>query len=426
MRVIIVGGGWSGLAAAAELSQHHCDISLFEAGAVLGGRARSVQWQNLTVDNGQHLMLGAYRQMLNLMQQIGLDANDVFSRQPLDLSVLDPAYPPFFISSRGRLTPQLNRLIHLWKSAGFASVTAIWRLQKQLSDMSLDTSMTVADLLRKSRQPQRLIRQLWEPLTLAMLNTPIDEAAAVVFANVLKASLFADHNATELLIPKQPLGDVLPNPLARYLMQRGAQINLNNRVQSLLINNNQISGIIDQAGNPHFADAVILALPPAALAKLLPDNPIYNSTPEYPICTVYLQYAATLKPAQSMIGFSGIMSQWLFDRSVQRPGLMAVVISGPGAHMQLSKTELIQTISQELAERMPGWPAIADDALVIREKRATFACTPDIQKSRPESQTAISNLWLAGDFVYHPFPATLETAIGNGRLCAQQILQIDN
>lgn len=426
MRVIIVGGGWSGLAAAAELSQHDCDISLFEAGAVLGGRARSVQWQDVTVDNGQHLMLGAYRQMLDLMQQIGLDADDVFSRQPLELSVSDPAYPPLFISSRGILTAQLNRLINLWKSAGFGCVTAIWRLQNQLSDINADSEMTVTDLLRKSRQPQRLIRQLWEPLTLAMLNTPIDEAAAYVFADVLQATLFAGQNATELLIPKQPLGDVLPNPLAGYLIQHGAHISFNNRVQSLLINDNQITGIIDQAGESHFADAVILALPPAALAKLLPDNPVFGTTPEYPICTVYLQYASTLKSAQPMTGFSGITSQWLFDRSAQKPGLMAVVISGPGAHMQLSKTALIETVSRELAERISGWPASADDAQVIREKRATFACTPASQKSRPESQTTIKNLWLAGDFVRHPFPATLETAICNGRRCAQQVLQIAN
>ena len=426
MRVIIVGGGWSGLAAAAELSQHHCDIRLFEASAVLGGRARSVQWQDVTVDNGQHLMLGAYRQMLDLMQQIGLDANDVFGRQPLDLSVLDPVYPPLLISSRGRLTPQLNRLIQLWKSAGFSSVTAIWRLQKQLSDINADGAMTVTDFLQKSRQPQRLIRQLWEPLTLAMLNTPIDEAAANVFADVLKASLFAGQNATELLIPNKPLGDVLPNPLGSYLTQRGTQICLNNRVQSLLINDNQITGIIDQAGESYFADAVILALPPAALARLLPDNPIFSNTVEYPICTVYLQYTSTLKPAQPMTGFSGITSQWLFDRSAQKPGLMAVVISGPGPHMQLSKTALIETVSRELAENIPGWPASADDALVIREKRATFACTPASQKSRPESRTTIRNLWLAGDFVHHPFPATLETAICNGRRCAKQVLQINN
>ena len=174
----------------------------------------------------------------------------------------------------------------------------------------------------------------------------------------------------------------------------------------------------------HFADVVVLALPPPALAKLLPDKQIFNQFEQYPICTLYLQYPAMQRAPQAIIGFSGSLSQWLFDRSFQQPGLMAVVISGPGAQMQLTKAELVAMVSAELASLLPDWPSSAKDALVIREKRATFACTPDSQKARPDSKTIIENLWLAGDFVRHPFPATLETAISNGQHCARQILQI--
>ncbi|MDX1574513.1 MAG: FAD-dependent oxidoreductase, partial [Methylophaga sp.] len=245
MRAIIVGGGWSGIATAVELSPHY-DVQIFEAGAVLGGRARSVRWQNLEVDNGQHLMLGAYRQMLNLMQQIGIDANAAFSRQTINLSIFDPQHPLLKISSLGHLPATLNQMIHLYRSAGFKSVLAVRRLQNQLKKTDNLNNLTVADLLRLSRQPQRLIRQLWEPLTLAMLNTPIQTASAEVFANVLNASLFAGDKALELLIPKQPLGEILPAPAHAYLTKHGAKINLNNRVQSLLINNNQVSGIVDQ------------------------------------------------------------------------------------------------------------------------------------------------------------------------------------
>lgn len=425
MKVIIVGGGWSGLAAAVELSQH-CDLQIFEAGATLGGRARSVRWQNLDVDNGQHLMLGAYRQMLALMQQIGIDPEAVFSRQKIDLSIVDPFYKSLKITSRGILPTALNQAFHLCRSSGFNSLLAVRRLQKKLKKPHDLRDLTVADLLQLTRQPPRLIRQLWEPLTLAMLNTPIEEASVEVFANVLNASLFAGDKATELLIPKQPLGDVLPAPAAAYLSRHGAQINFNNRIWSLLIDNNRITGVVDQNGVQHFADVVVLALPPSALSKLLPDQLNFKPPQEYPICTLYLQYRASLRAPRLVTGFSGTLSQWLFDRSFQRPGLMAVVISGPGAHMKLSKAELVNTVSAELLRLMPDWPAFAEDTLVIREKWATFACTPNAQKARPESQTAIENLWLAGDFVRHPFPATLETAISNGQHCAGQILQIPN
>lgn len=422
MRVIIVGGGWSGLAAAVELSQKPSELKIFEASAVLGGRARNVHWQGIDVDNGQHLMLGAYRQMLALMQQLGIDADKVFSRQAIDLSIFDPQHKLLKISSLGVLPAALNRLFHLWRSSGFNSVLAVKRLQTQLNNVSILQDLSVFALLQRTKQPQRLIRQLWEPLTLAMLNTPIADASAAVFANVLKATLFAGHNATELLIPKVPLGEVLPIPAAAFLKRRGADIILNNRVQRLLIDNSRVIGIVDQHGQQHHADTVILALPPSAQAKLLPDS-IFPIT-EYPICTVYLQYNASLRAPKTMTGFSGTVSQWLFDRSFQQPGLMAVVISGPGSHMQLTKTELISVVSQELSELLPEWPLTADDALVIREKRATFACTAESQKMRPNAATNIENLWLAGDFVQHPFPATLETAISNGQRCAQQILQI--
>lgn len=422
MRVIIVGGGWSGLAAAVELSQQPCELKIFEAGAVLGGRARSVNWQGIEVDNGQHLMLGAYRQMLALMQQLGIDADTVFSRQAIDLSIFDPQHKLLKISSRGVLPAALNQLFHLWRSSGFNSVLAVRRLQTQLNNSSVLQDLSVDALLQRTNQPQRLIRQLWEPLTLAMLNTPIAEASAAVFANVLKATLFAGGNATELLIPRLPLGEIFPIPAAAFLKRRGAEIALNNRAQALLIDNSRVIGIVDQYGQQHLADAVILALPPSAQAKLLPSS--FSPTTEYPICTVYLQYAASQRAPKTMTGFSGTVSQWLFDRSFQQPGLMAVVISGPGAHMQLTKTELISVVSQELADLLPDWPQTADDALVIREKRATFACTPETQKMRPNAATNIENLWLAGDFVQHPFPSTLETAISNGQRCAQQILQI--
>lgn len=424
MRVIIVGGGWSGLAAAIELSQHRCDISLFEASNVLGGRARSVPWQDIAVDNGQHLMLGAYQQMLNLMQQIELDPSQVFSREALDLVIVDPRYPALNIRSSGIFPKTLNRLFNLWKSTGLQGVTAIGRLQRHLHRGQSDPTMTVANLLKDTRQPQRLIDQLWEPLTLAMLNTPIIEASAQVFANVLQASLFAGDQATELLIPKRPLNEIFPLPTANYLQQKGVLIHTNNRVQALLFEDEKLIGVRDQHGQSHLADAVILALPPAALKKLLPTPATISPIDEYPICTVYLQYDAALRAPQSMMGFSGTLTQWLFDRSFQRAGLMAVVISGPGTHMQLSKTELAAVIVQELADLLPDWPQNVENTLVIREKRATYACTPATQQHRPHSQTCIENLWLAGDFVNHPFPATLETAISNGQRCAQQILQI--
>ncbi|WP_266276559.1 hydroxysqualene dehydroxylase HpnE [Methylophaga sp. OBS3] len=422
MRTIIVGGGWSGLATAIALIDQGAEVQVFEAGGILGGRARSVNWQNIVVDNGQHLTIGAYQNMLSLMAHIGLDVETLFRREPLNLVLRDKRYKSLKISTHGKLTSSFNRLYHLWQSGGLSSIQAIHRLQTYIKQSHRLEATTVAELVTSSRQPQRLIDQLWEPLTLAMLNTPINLASAQVFADVLNASLFADKNAAELLIPTQPLSDVFPTPAGKYIVDNGGYIQLNNRVKSLIIDDGIVKGIIDQYDQRHFADNVVLALPPSALNKLLPIEAQLENVDEYPICTLYLQYQSSLRAPQPITGLSGTISQWLFDRSIQKPGLMAVVISGPGEHTQLSKQALIEVVSSELNDLIPNWPETAEHALVIREKRATFAATPESQKQRPTCHTTIKGLWLAGDYVKHAFPATLETAIGNGLECGRQIL----
>ena len=143
---------------------------------------------------------------------------------------------------------------------------------------------------------------------------------------------------------------------------------------------------------------------------------------EYPICTAYLQFPAHIRLSKPMLGLTGTVSQWVFDRSEQTPGLMAVVISGPGKHETMTNSELTQLINQELHQMRPELAEEALDSLIIREKRATFSCTVGIEQQRPTVQTDIAGLWLAGDYISNGYPATLEGAIRNGEQCAQQLL----
>jgi uncharacterized protein with NAD-binding domain and iron-sulfur cluster len=124
---------------------------------------------------------------------------------------------------------------------------------------------------------------------------------------------------------------------------------------------------------------------------------------------------------QTVIGFSGTLSQWAFDRSEQSPGVTAIVISGPGQHETLDKQTLSELVHQEIKPWLSDSLAELQDSLVIREKRATFASSVDIQQQRPNNQTGISGLWLAGDIVNNPYPATLEGAVSNGIQTAKQL-----
>jgi len=426
MTVVIVGGGWSGLAAAITLSDNGIPVHLIESAKQLGGRARNVSWQDKVIDNGQHLMIGAYDHMLALMSLIDIDHSKLFKRYPIDITIVDDIFTPLRISAKGGLPWPLSLAWNVFRCAGLSAVVQLVQLQRDIPKLLANNDMSVADWLHRTKQSQRLIKQLWQPLCLATLNTPIANASAHVLAHVLNDSLGQDQAAADLLIPQQPLGTLFPQPAATFLIKNGAKISLGCRVKQLIDDNGQITGIITNDGNTYFADHVIIATGPSHCAELLAPMLAMTKPDQLPICTVYLQYRQEVRLAAPMLGLSGTHSQWIFDRSLQHPGLMAVVISGSGPHENLSKQALIDCVSAEVHQLIPSLPAQAESAFVIREKRATFASTIAYQQQRPTHKTSTKGLWLAGDFVANNYPATLEGAIRNGEQCAHAILAEQN
>ncbi len=422
MTVIVVGGGWSGLAAAITLVDAGHDVHLIEAAPQLGGRARTVDWQGVPVDSGQHLMIGAYQNMLTLLDHIGVNTAQAFDRAPVNLSLHDLNYPTLTLSAKGKLPWPLSVANSLVNSAGLRALFALRRVQRHIPNrLASHQDISVTDWLKQAKQPPRLIHQLWEPLCLATLNTPIAEASAQLFARVLQDSLMQGKKSADLLIPNIPLGDLFPKPAADYLTQRDAKISLQTRVTDLEIQQGKIQGVQIHDGNIIKAGQVILATCPTHLASLLKPYIDIPAPQTLPISTIYLQYPVDTRLGQAMRGMTSTHSQWIFDRSPQTPGLMAIVISGPGEHEAMDKQSLINTISQEIHQLFPHLPVQAQTSFVIREKRATFASTVGIQQQRPNHKTAIEGLWLAGDFIGNDYPATLEGAIISGQACARLV-----
>lgn len=421
MTTIVIGGGWSGLAAAITLCHAGEQVHLFEAAKQLGGRARNVRWNNLDVDNGQHLMIGAYKQMLAMMQLVNVDIDKVFDRKPIDIRIIDNEFSPLHLSANHWLPWPLSLAKSLIQSIGFGGFLAVARLQRSIPNLLKQDDSLVSDWLKTTNQPPRLIKQLWEPLCLATLNTPIDEASAHLLATVIKDSLGQDQLSADLLIPKQPLGDLFPEQASSYIQNSGGEINLQTRVTEIVIENNQVKGVI--VNNQMLeADNVVVATAQPSAEKLLANLSPIPKTQHYPIITVYLQFHASFRLPESMIGFSGTLTQWAFDRSEQQPGLIAIVISGPGAHESLTNQQLTEQVLADLRNAGIIQNTETTDQLVIREKRATFAALKNCSLSRPSSKTAISGLWLAGDYVKNAYPATLEGAIINGKFCSKQIV----
>jgi squalene-associated FAD-dependent desaturase len=434
-RVAVVGGGWAGCAAAVALLDAGSKVTLFEAARALGGRARAIETNGRLLDNGQHIMLGAYGDTLRLMRRVGVDPRQALLRLPLQMRYPDNGDGMDFVAPR--LPAPLHVLVALLRARGLdaADKLALARFSTTARWMGwqLHNDCSVAELLVRYDQTERLVRLMWRPLCLAALNTPPERASAQVFLAVLRDSLGAHRAASDMLIPRVLLDAVFPQAAATYLEQRGASVRTGSRVEAL----GPVSGTwcLHAGTDVQTFDAVVLATPPWQTAALL--RPLAGAADivtrldafEYePIATVYLQYPAGVRlplpfcaladaPAENRWG------QFVFDRGQLDPGqdgLLAVVISGADAAAELGQDALITAIAAQLADAF-ALPALATPqwSRTITEKRATFACTPGLV--RPPNATALPGLALAGDYTACDYPATLEAAVRSGAAAASII-----
>lgn len=402
-RVAIVGAGYAGMAAAAELAAAGCSVDVFEASRTLGGRARAVEIDGLSLDNGAHILVGAYTETLRLMKLVGAPTA-ALQRHPLHLE-----YPTHLRLVAPRLPAPLHLAWALLNADGllWKEKLAALRFMRALGKARyrLPRDITVKQLI--ANQPPALRRFLWEPLCLAALNTPPTQASAQVFLNVLHDSLAANRAASDLLLPTTDFSSLFPEPAARFVEARGGRVHRGTRIRSL----DQLAGF----------DHRILAVAPWHLPALAPalSLPVPNWQP---IATVYVQYPEHVRLAFPMLGMANGHGQWVFDRGqlAGQPGLLAVVISAAGPWQALGHRNLGQAVHRELIPLLPGL-VLPRKIRVIEVKRATFDCTPDL--ARPATATADPTLWLAGDYVAGDYPATIEGAVRSGVRAARSVLQ---
>jgi predicted NAD/FAD-dependent oxidoreductase len=214
-----------------------------------------------------------------------------------------------------------------------------------------------------------------------------------------------------------------------FIERQGGSVQLGQRVKEFYLNHESITGLTLEDRSLK-ARHLILATPYHVTAKLCRANPVTASLGESlaqlksnPKCTVYLQYPETVSLNQEMLGMVDTVSQWVFDRKIYgQRGLMAVVINGPGKHMNLSNAQMTHTVKTELAHIFPNWPQ-PRQTMVIREKRATFHCAVNINKIRPRNKTSARGLWIAGDYTDTGLPATLEGAVRSGVRAARGVME---
>jgi len=445
--IAVIGAGWAGCAAALELARAGYQVTLLEAGRTLGGRARRVDTDRAHLDNGQHILLGAYSESLRLMKLAGVEREQALLTLPLQMR-----YPPGtggmdFVAPALPLPAPLHLATALFKAQGLTGEDklSLARFSSAARWMGwrLDTDCSVSELLARFDQTERLTRLMWRPLCLAALNTPPERASAQVFLNVLRDSLGAKRAASDMLLPRHDLSKLFPDAAAAYVEAHGGAMRSGAKVQAIRSIEGRlwqldISGAAVGGTWSTYFSGVVIATGASQAATLLHDIPGQDTSqlcsqltafePEA-ITTVYLQYDATIKLALPFFAlqddpFNHHYGQFVFDRGqldASQAGLLAVVISASGQASAQPQELLAEAVAVQLAVDFQR-PELGRPAWfkVITEKRATYACTPGLR--RPDNATGLPGLVLAGDYTAGDHPATLESAVRSG-VAAAKLLQ---
>ena len=432
MKIAIIGAGWAGMAAAVRFTKNGHTAIVFEAARAIGGRARALNTSlpdgtEVTLDNGQHILIGAYSDTLKLMAEVGVREQDALLRTPMALLFPDgkglrfPNWPTPLDALGGIVTAKG----WTWADKGsLLRVATTWQFSRFLCAPTLSVATLCAGLT------PRVMAELIEPLCVSALNTPAHRASAQVFLRVMKDALFGVQGGSHLLLPKQDLTELFPGPAARWLIQRGGEVRLGVRIEQLAP-----SGTQWWVNDQRF-DAVILATSSTHAARLLENTaqalpaPLTTQLQDWITVTAALQFEAIatvyawapqaslnqpmLSLRHSHDAEHPAPAQFVFDRGqLDGPsGLLAFVVSASEGDRETLQSQVIQQARAQLGLNLQA-------VTTVVEKRATFACTPGLQ--RPAMQVA-PGLLACGDYVEGPYPATLEGAVRSGMAAANAAL----
>jgi len=445
MKIVVVGGGFAGFAAAIALQERRHDVVLLERRGVLGGRATSSRdaVTGEDVDNGTHLMLGAYAATLDLVRRAG--ASDLVALQPnLKLEWRDEK------GVTALDCPPLGAPLHLLVGLMGLRVPLAVKLQAVRFGLAVrfgrrPTGLTLAEYFRRCGQGPSARRLLWDPLALAVLNEPPERAAAVLFHRVFEEAFLRDNRASRLAFLRRGWGALFER-LSRYLEGRGGVVRRGARVETILVEGARATGVRYArraetreelaGGRPpearvEAADAVVSAVPAHALRGLLPEE--WRSREPFaalerfsasPIVSVeiWLDRVVVDRP---MLGLRDSEVEWVFDKGRLHgregaPQHLAFIVSAAYRSMPRPNAELVAAAAGALARCFPAMATTnVQRALVLREPLATFASSPELEALRPEPDTPIPGLFLAGDWTNTGLPATIEGAVRSGQRAAQ-------
>jgi len=438
--VLIIGGGFAGLAAGVALAEAGQPVRLLEQKPYLGGRARSFRdaATGSVVDNGQHVFMGCYHATVRFLSTIGT----------LDHIHFQPRLHMSFLDRGGHIThldcPSLpspwHVLLGVLRSKSFSrkQKLEVLRLGMALKRTGArhagPASESVAAWLARLGQSERLRRDFWDLLCIAALNEDPQIASARLFERVLRLALFTSAGDSCLGIARAGLSDCYTEASAAYIQARGGRVETSCSVKRLLLSDGAVRGVKLNDGRQLESNHVICAVPWHQLPDLLPAE-LVKSEPFFagalalrpaPIISINLWFNRPITDLE-FVGLRGTTIQWLFNKGRimgSSENYVSVVLSGAHQHVSRPKEELLAMTLRELGDLLPATHrAKLWHSLVIKERFATFSPSQDAERLRPAACTPVQGLFLAGDWTATGLPATIEGAVQSGYAAAQEVLE---
>ncbi len=432
MKAIVVGGGLAGLAAALELADGGASVTLLEARPRLGGATFSFERDGRVLDNGQHVALRCCTEYLAFLGRIGA-ADRLPVQRRLRVPVLRAGKPAAQLARNGLPAPlhmgsSLLRYGPLSLRERLSAIRAALALRRlDPDDPSLD-DRTFGDWLRAKGQSPRTIAALWDLICLPTVNLPADEASLAAAAKVFRTGLLDTADACDLGVPAVPLSELHAEPAAATLAAAGAEVRTSAPVRAVQRDGERLQVQLDDATLD--ADAVVVAVPHTAVAKLVPDGAVDAEALEQlgtsPIVNVHVHYDRRVLDEP----FAAVLDsplQWLFDRTessgTTEGQLVAISLSHAVDESGRSVAELRERLLPELERVLPAArEATVLDVAVTHEPRATFRAAPGSRRLRPGATTSVPGLYLAGSWTDTGWPATMESAVRSGVAAARAAL----
>jgi len=423
-RIVIVGGGLAGLAAAAALAGSAARVTLLEARRRAGGRAASFEdpVAGGLIDACQHVAMGCCTNFLDLCRRAGLAAA---LRRDRTLWFIDPddrraaCTPSRLLPAPLHLAPLLAGMRHFTLRDKAALALGMLRLARWRAGPDSERPTALA-WLKGIGQPEAVIRLFWQPVIESALGESIDLVDLAAARKVAVDGFLAHREAADLFVPTAPLGVLFGERLAGWLEGRGVAVEAGRSVTALDRDPSGAVTAVVADGAPLPCDAVILAVPWRAAARLVPDvvPPADERLAGSPITAVHLWFDRDCIDLPHAV-LVGRVSQWIFRPDDSPPGYCQVVISASRGLCDGDRDRLRDTVVAEVRSAFPAArEARLVDVRIVTDPTAVLSVRPGVEAVRPPARTRVPNLFLAGDWTATGWPSTMEGAVRSGRLAA--------